>query len=104
MRRLVIVVYRPKAGKEEALLRLAQGHWSLLREENLVTGKQAMLGLASDGAVIEVFEWASAEAIEKAHQNPRVQKLWEEFGACCDFVPVGNLAEASQLFSEFATL
>lgn len=104
MGRLVIVVYRPKVGKEEALLRLAQGHWSLLREENLVTSKQALVGRASDGAVVEVFEWASAEAIERAHQNPRVQQLWEEFGACCDFVPVGNLAEASQLFSEFAAI
>jgi hypothetical protein len=33
-----------------------------------------------------------------------VQALWSEFAAVCDFVPVGGLAEAARLFSEFESL
>jgi hypothetical protein len=33
---------------------------------------------ASDGTVIEVFEWKSQEAIAAAHTNPVVQKMWEK--------------------------
>lgn len=56
---------------------------------------------AADGSIIEIFEWTSKAAIDAAHRSPVVMKLWEEFGKVCDFAPVGTLAEASQMFSEF---
>jgi hypothetical protein len=56
---------------------------------------------AKDGALVEIFEWCSAEAIERAHGNPAVQALWSRFGACCDYVPLASLPEAQQLFSPF---
>jgi hypothetical protein len=59
---------------------------------------------AKDGTFVEVFEWASAQAIEAAHSHPAVLKMWEEYGRVCDYVPVGQVAEASQLFSEFTPL
>ena len=59
---------------------------------------------ARDGTVLEVFEWASPEAIEKAHANAAVRALWEEFEAVCDYVPIASLAEAAHPFSEFEPL
>jgi hypothetical protein len=56
---------------------------------------------AKDGAMIEVFEWASPAAIEEAHSNPRVQAMWKRFAACCDYAPLNTLAEAADLFAEF---
>ncbi len=56
---------------------------------------------ARDGTIVEVFEWASADAIARAHSNPAVGALWAEFGAVCDYVPLATLAEAGQMFAEF---
>jgi hypothetical protein len=56
---------------------------------------------ASNGTLIEVFEWRSADAIRQAHENPAVQALWAEFDAACEYTPLGQLPEAAQLFAEF---
>lgn len=102
MGRIVIVGYKPKPGKAEALRSLARTHVQLLRAEGLVTSREGIIMEASDGTIIEVFEWKSKEAIESAHKNPAVQGLWKEFSDVCDYVPVASIAEAKQLFSEFS--
>jgi len=100
--RIVIVGYKPKPGKAEALRLLASTHVQRLRAEGLVTPREAIIMEANDGTIIEVFEWKSKEAIESAHKNPVVEALWKEFGDSCDYVPVASIAEAKQLFAEFS--
>jgi hypothetical protein len=102
--RVVIVAYRPKPGQEQVLLAEIRDHHPLLWSEGLVTGREPVIMRAADGSVIEVFEWASPAAIEEAHQNPRVQAMWARFAKVCDYVPVGQLAEAANVFSEFEPL
>jgi hypothetical protein len=102
--RIVIVAYRPKPGRDEVLLAELRDHHPMLRSEGLATDRAPILMRAADGVVIEVFEWASTAAIEEAHDHPRVQKMWARFAACADYLPVGEVAEASAVFSEFAPL
>ena len=102
MGRIVIVGYKPKPGKAEALRSLASNHVQRLRAEGLATAREAIIMEASDGTIIEVFEWKSKEAIESAHKNPAVQVLWTEFSDVCDYVPVASIVEAKQLFAEFS--
>ena len=59
---------------------------------------------AGDGTLIEVFEWRSPAAIEAAHTNPRVLAMWERYAQVCDYVPVGTVPEAAELFAEFTPL
>lgn len=101
MGRFVIVAYAPKPGKEPQLLEAVKKHLKVLREQQLVTDKAAYLMRASDGTIVEVFEWRSSDAIADAHNNPAVQALWAEFGAACDYKPLTSLAEAHQMFAEF---
>jgi quinol monooxygenase YgiN len=101
MGRFVIVAYKPKPGRDEALARTVQKHIRVLREQELVTDAPASIMRARDGTILEVFEWHSAEAIEQAHSNPVVQALWAEFAEVCDYVPLATLTEANQLFAEF---
>lgn len=56
---------------------------------------------ATDGTLVEIFEWQSADAIRRAHTNPAVLALWAEFEACCEYVPLQSLTEAKQMFAEF---
>lgn len=99
--RIVIVAYRPKPGKEAVLLAEVRDHVHLLRSEGLATDRLATVMRAKDGAIIEVFEWASPAAIEEAHGNPRVQAMWGRFAACCDYAPLNTLFESADMFAEF---
>lgn len=101
MGRAVIVLYRPKKGKDEQVLELVRNHLPVLRSQKLVTDRDAMFMRAADGTIIEIFEWASSDAIGDAHQNPVVQELWKKFGEVCDYEVPANLKEFQNLFSEF---
>jgi hypothetical protein len=102
MGRIVIACYKPKAGKEKALRALIVDHVPTLRRIGLVTDRAPILMEARDGTLVEVFEWASAEAIQAAHGHPAVLRMWEEYGKVCDYVPVAQVPEAAQMFSEFS--
>ncbi len=101
MGQFVIVAYGPKPGREEQLLALVTRHHSVLRGENLVTDRPAYVMRASDGTIVEVFEWQSAEAIAKAHANEKVQALWLEFEGVCKYLPLNGLAECQHPFAGF---
>lgn len=97
----VIVAYRPKKGKEEALLELVRARVPALRQEGLVTERVPVIMRAKDGTLIEVSEWKSREAIEAAHHNPNVLALWDKFFSLCDCMPLNTLAEAVEMFAGF---
>ena len=99
--RIVIVGYKPKAGKVDALHELMRQHLSILKSQNLVTDRASIIMESKDGTIIEVFEWKSKFAIEQAHSNPVVLKMWEKYAEACEYIPVGQVEEISKLFSEF---
>lgn len=99
--RFAVVAYTPKPGHESALLAAVRKHVAVLRDEGLVTDRSPAVMRAADGTIVEVFEWRSAEAINRAHANPAVLALWTEFGAACEFTPLARLPESRQLFAEF---
>ena len=100
---VVVVAYRPKAGKRDELLELVREHVPYLRSVGMATERVAVIAEASDGTIVEVFEWAPG-GVEKAHHHPGVGKLWERFFAACDAVPLKDLPEASSLFAGFKPL
>ena len=101
MGRLVIACYRPKPGQQEALRALTRSHVARLRALGLVTGRAPIAMEAGDGTIVEVFEWASQEAINAAHGHAEVQAMWKQYGEVCDYIPVAELPEAAQLFASF---
>ena len=104
MGRIVIVVYRPKPGKEDDLLSLVQDHVNVLRNEGLVTNRDPVIMRAEDGVIVEVFEWKSVEAINAAHTNAEVGSLWAKFSEVCDYETPINIKEFHNLFSEFESI
>ncbi len=104
MERIVIVAYKPFPGKEMELKKLVANHWSILDKEKLVSPRQPIIMESLTQSVVEVFGWKSKEAMASAHDNPVVKKLWEEFSLVCDYIPISQVSEASNLFSEFTPL
>jgi hypothetical protein len=104
MGRFVIAAFKPKPGMRDALVAAVDKHWDVLHREGLVTDSPRHAMTSSDGTILEVFEWRSAEAIEQAHHHPAVLALWKEFEAACEYVPISGLPEAGHPFSEFERL
>jgi quinol monooxygenase YgiN len=98
---IVIVAYRPKAGREKDLLEIVRSRVPTLLQEGLVTDRVPVIMRAKDGTIIEVSEWKSREAIEEAHKNPRVLAMWDKFFAVCDCVPLKTVPEAEMMFAGF---
>jgi hypothetical protein len=85
--------YKPKQGQEKALMDLVKRHLPKLRELGLATNSQNYVAKSSDGRIIEVFEWASANAINAAHQHPAISEIWEKMTIVADFLPMNSLPE-----------
>ena len=96
-----IVGYKPKEGMDNELAQLMREHVQILRGQGLATDRVPIVSRANDGTFVEVFEWKSAKAIEDAHSNPEVLKMWERFDKACTFEPIGNLAESKDMFPSF---
>ncbi|MBK8468496.1 MAG: hypothetical protein IPL45_01540 [Actinomycetales bacterium] len=104
MGRVVIACYSPKPGRESDLHELPRSHVPRLRAEGLATEREPFIAVASDGTVVEVFEWVSQEAIAAAHENASVRAMWDEYEEVCTYLPLGQLSETAGLFSEFDAL
>lgn len=104
MGQFVIAVYRPKPGKEEALVDLVRQHVPVLRQEGLATERPAFAMRAADGSVVELFEWASAAAADDSHRNPAVQEMRRRFEEVCDSIPLRDLPESQELFPPFGPI
>jgi hypothetical protein len=96
-----VACYKPKPGKDAALMALMKTHLPRLRAEGLVNDGLSLCGKAADGTFVEVFCWKSHAAIETAHSNPAVQKMWGEYVEVCDYKCIGDVPEAKQLFASY---
>lgn len=101
---MVIACFRPKRGKEEALVELVKTHLPILRAEGLVGDDPALAGRAKDGVIVEVFCWLSEDAIATAHENEAVAALWGKFGAVCDYTTIRDVEGAGDLFTPLEPL
>lgn len=102
---VVFAVYRPKPGKDRELEAILARHVSTLRKEGLATNRPVTLVKSfTDGAYIEIFEWVSNEAAQRAHDSPAVGALWGEMAEVADFLPLAALAETKHPFSHFAAV
>jgi hypothetical protein len=96
----VVAAYKPKPGQDAELMELTFEHHDILLDEGLVTERVPFVMRAKDGTIVEVFEWLDG-AVERAHSNPAVLKLWDRYAAVCDYVPLSQLAESNDLFAGF---
>ena len=104
MGQIVIACYRPKRGRDAQLLRLMAEHVPILRSVGLATDRASIMGRAKDGTIVEVFEWVSPEAIQRAHEDPTVLAMWGRYEEVCDYVRLTDLAESAELFAGFEAI
>jgi hypothetical protein len=101
MGHMVIVAYKPLPGKEARLFELTREHVPILRRLGLATNRPALAMKARDGTIVEVFEWVSAEAVQKGHEHPDVLAMWGRYAEACTYVPLTGLEETKHMFANF---
>lgn len=79
-------------------------HLPILRSQELVTVRRLIMMESKDGTIIEVFELPSKEPLEAAHTNATIQMMWEDYEKVCEYIPIGEVEEAGELFSEFSPI
>ena len=101
---LSFAAYKPKPAQEEALMKLVERHLPELRNLGFATDRENYIAKSEDGTIIEVFEWASIEAVNAAHQHPAVSDIWEKMSLVADFHPINILPELHSPFADFKIL
>lgn len=80
--------YRVREGSVDDFLALVGKHGPILRRLGLVTDEptRVYLGQEKSGGplVIEIFEWAGADAVSRAHTHPEVSEVWESMAPMCE--------------------
>jgi len=97
----VLAVYRPKKGREADLAAEMVDHVSSLRRLGLATDAVSTVLRATDGTLVELFEWVDHAAISAAHEHPEVLEMWARYDACCTYGTLTDLPNSEQLFAEF---
>jgi hypothetical protein len=104
MGRILVVVYKPFRGKEGDVLDVIGHHMPVLRAEGLATDRKPILMRSDDGSIIEIFEARSAEAIQQAAYNTKIQELWMAMGRISEFIKPTEVQEFQTLFSQFESI
>lgn len=94
-----IACYRPKPGSESDLLQVVREHVPTLQRLEFATDRASLVLRSSDGTLVEIFEWAGAEAKGRAHVHETVRALWDRFSACAEMVTLRDLGEAGERFA-----
>ncbi|MCG8605047.1 hypothetical protein MJD09_08625 [bacterium] len=79
-------------------------HLPTLKEYGLATDRDGYVAKSTDGTFIEVFEWASSEAKDAAHEHPAIAMIWEKMASVSDFTTMAELPEAEMRFPNFDIL
>ena len=98
---IVFAIYKPHQNKQNELKKLILKYVPILKSNKLITDREPVLVQSENGIYIEIFEWKSNDAIEEAHKNPEVQKLWDEIEKVCDFTNLESLEEVKDFFPQF---
>ena len=90
-RKVNLVIYKVKEGKDAAFLELLKLHWPTLDAAGLVTSEPVKIwrgknirSTSAGTSWVEMFSWKDEKSPDVAHQMPEVMAVWE---------PMGNIME-----------
>ena len=106
--KIVIAAYRARSGQRQSLLDIIKLKRKFMLSAGYYTAREHIIMKSSkDGDLImEVLEWTSQNAIDEAHANPEVLKIWNKMDEICTEVgsTLDSFPEASSPFPGFDPL
>ncbi len=81
-----MAVYRPRPGRDDELRALIRERPSIMRRLGYLTDREHLVLQAADGTLIELSEWISSDAIDRAHGDREVLAIWDRFDEVCEYL------------------
>ena len=85
----VICTFRVRNDSMTTFRELLDRHWPALRALELVTDTPEQVFVRDDEhddspMIVSIFEWASEDAAERAHDHPEIAEIWEAMDPRCE--------------------
>ena len=102
--KIVFAIYKPHQNKGNELKKLILKHIPILKSNKLITNREPLLVQSKNGIYIEIFGWKSNDAVDEAHKNPEIQKLWDEMKKVCNYTNLESIDEVKEYFPQFTPI
>jgi len=103
-KRLAMCVWRPHYGREHNLVALLGHQLARLRELDLVTNREPVVGRTDNDEVVVILEWVSSEAIATAETDPGIVRIMRHVVALADAVTPASVPAAREMFFEMTPI
>lgn len=101
----VFASFRPFQEDDPEFLEAFDRNVEILREQGYATDRPTIRFRSENGSFVELFYWASPDAVHDAHFDPVVQEVWS---VLCDTsssaVTMSSIPETSELAPTFRTM
>ncbi len=96
-----MAVYLPRPGREDELRALIRERPPIMRRLGYLTEREHLVLKAADGTLIELSEWVSSGAIDRAHKDPEVLAMWARFDEVCEYLAPAAVGGMDVAFPTF---
>lgn len=102
--RILVVAYRPNAGKREELLTLLAAQHRRGRELGLLEESRPLLGEGTHGEIVYIVTMRSGTDVDRLWEDPVFQDIDASLSMIARMVPLQTLDEAAASYVDIASL
>jgi hypothetical protein len=102
--RILVVAYRPNAGKREELLAFLAAQHRRGRELGLLDDIRPLLGEGTHGEIVYIVTLRSGTDVDRLWEDPVFQDLDASLSMIARMVPLQTLDEAAASYMDMASL
>jgi hypothetical protein len=102
--RISLAAYRPRPGKDEELLELFEAEFARLRTGRHVTDRRVPICRTDRGEYLAILEWSSDHAVDDAHRDAQVLRIWARKAEIAEYLAPRDLAGSDVPFVSYTKL
>jgi hypothetical protein len=101
---LALAAYRPRPEREDDFLVFLHEELALLRRRGHVTERRAPVVRAPKGELLVVLEWSTDHAVDDAHADPDVLKVWDRKAELAEYIAPAALSGSDIPFARWPVI
>ena len=102
--RISVAAYRPRPGMERELLDMFEAEFASLRAGGHVTDRRVPICRTERGEYLAILEWSSDHAVDDAHRDPDVLRVWARKAEAAEYLAPRDLAGSDVPFVSYTKL
>ena len=102
--RISLAAYRPRSGRDAELLEVFEAEFACLRAGGHVTDRPVPICRTDRGEYLAILEWSSDHAVDDAHQDAEVVRVWARKAEVAEYMAPRDLAGSDVPFVSYTRL